>query len=217
MIKLFKNYLFVYRFIALRLMQSYVFFRNQTTFATILPQISLCLGGASHRLHGSAQNCLLSGASHRLHRFTQMLLTSGGALVSSAPTKQTVVLPQISRIYTELLVGDVLPQNTQNSQKLLLSGASHRFHRSTQMLLTSGGALVSSAPTKQEVHQPSKQWFSHRLHRSTQNCLLGMFSHRFHRFTQKLLILGGIKTRKRHAPKGQKHIAQGNALGILYL
>ena len=136
-------------------MQSYIFFRNQTTFATILPQISLCLGGASHRLHGSAQN-------------------------------------------------------------FLLGMFSHRFHRSTQMLLTSGGALVSSAPTEQEVHQPSKQWFSHRLHRSTQNCLLGMFSHRFHRihrFTQKLLTLGGIKTRKRHAPKGQKHIAQGSALG----
>ena len=28
---------------------------------------------------------------------------------------------------------------------------------------------------------------------------------------------GGIKTRKQYAPKGQKHIAQGNALGILYL
>ena len=40
-------------------MQSYVFFRNQTTFATILPQISI----------------------------------SGGALVSSAPTKQTVEPP----------------------------------------------------------------------------------------------------------------------------
>ena len=48
-------------------MQSYIFFRNQTTFATILPQISI----------------------------------SGGALVSSAPTKQTVVLPQIAQIYTE--------------------------------------------------------------------------------------------------------------------
>ena len=95
-------------------MQSYVFFRNQTTFATILPQISIS-GGAlvsarlcrlpeqevhqpskqwsSHRLHGSAQNFLQSGASHRLHRFTQKLLTSGGALVSSAPTEQEVHQP----------------------------------------------------------------------------------------------------------------------------
>ena len=101
MIKLFKNYLFVYWFIVLRLMQSYIFFRNQTTFATILPQISLCLGGVSHRLHESAQ-------------------------------------------------------------KLLLSGASHRLHRSTQKLLILGGVHLS------QVHQHSKQWFSHRFHRSAQ-------------------------------------------------
>ena len=26
--------------------------------------------------------------------------------------------------------------------------------------------------------------------------------------------MGGVKTRKQYAPKGQKHIAQGSALGI---
>ena len=51
----------------------------------------------------------------------------------SAPTKQTVVLPQIAQIYTELLVGDVLPQIAQNSQKFLLNGSPTDFtdlHRS---------------------------------------------------------------------------------------
>ena len=28
--------------------------------------------------------------------------------------------------------------------------------------------------------------------------------------------MGGVKTRKWYAPKGQHYIAQGNALGILY-
>ena len=152
-------------------MQSYVFFRNQTTFATILPQISLCLGGASHRLHGSAQKLLLSGASHRFHRSTQKLLTSGGALVSSAPTKQTVVLPQISQICTELLVGDVLPQNTQISQNFLLRMSSHRFHRFTQMVRLRKIVAEVSLP-------PQQQSASHRFHRSAQNFLLGMVSHR---------------------------------------
>ena len=58
---------------------------------------------------------------------------------------------------------------------------SHRFHRNTQNLLQSilpqisdailGGALVSARLCRlpeQEVHQPSKQWSSHRFHRSTQ-------------------------------------------------
>ena len=46
-----------------------------------------------------------------------------------------------------LLLGKNLPQNTRISQNLLLRIFSHRFH-SAQML-TSGGALVSSAPTEQ--------------------------------------------------------------------
>ena len=144
--------------------------------------------------------------SHRLHRFTQMVrLRKIVAEVSLPPQLQSAS----HRFH-------------RSAQNFLLSGASHRLHRSAQKLLLSGA--------------------SHRLHRSTQNCLLGMFSHRLHRFTQmvrlrkivaevslppqqqsashrlhrftqKLLILGGIKTRKRHAPKGQKHIAQGSALG----
>ena len=63
-------------------------------------------------------------------------------------------LPQISQIYTEAAVGDGLPQIAQNSQKLLLGITSHRFHRFAQKLLILGGALVSSAPTKQTVLLP---------------------------------------------------------------
>ena len=83
----------------------------------------------SHRFHRSAQMVRVRRSSHRIHRFHRTvcwgwsptdftdlhrwlgcvdspteftdLLISGGALVSSAPTKQTVVLPQISQIYTE--------------------------------------------------------------------------------------------------------------------
>ena len=97
-----------------------------------------------------AENALRN--SHRCHRFSQMLL-----------------------------LGKNLPQNTRISQNLLLRIFSHRFH-SAQML-TSGGALVSARLCRlpeQEVHQHSKQWFSHRFHRSTQNFLLRMFSHRLH-------------------------------------
>ena len=155
MIKLFKNYLFVYRFIAMRLMQSYVFFRNQTTFATILPQISLCLGGASHRLHRSAQNFLQSGASHRLHRFTQDCLLG----MFSHRLHGSTQMVRLRKIVAEVS----LPPQQQN--------ASHRLHRFTQKLLTSGGALVSARLCRlpeQEVHQHSKRWSSHRFHRFTQ-------------------------------------------------
>ena len=60
---------------------------------------------------------------------------------------------------TEPSAWDVLPQNPRNSQKLLLEISSHRLHGFTQMLLTSGGALVSARLCRlpeQEVHQPSK-------------------------------------------------------------
>ena len=32
-----------------------------------------------------------------------------------------------------------------------------------------------------------------------------------------MAFLGGVKTCKQYAPKGQKHIAQGSALGFLYI
>ena len=90
---------------------------------------NLLLGMVSHRFHRFTQMVRVRRFSHRIHRihrtvcwgwsptdFTDLhrwlgcvdspteftdLLISGGALVSSAPTKQIVVLPQISQIYTE--------------------------------------------------------------------------------------------------------------------
>ena len=63
------------------------------------------------------------------------------ARARSAPTKQEV--HQLSKI-------DILPRNPQNPQNCLLSVFSHRLHRFTQKLgCLQGGALVSSAPTKQ--------------------------------------------------------------------
>ena len=141
----------------------------------------------SHRFHRSAQNFLLNIFSHRFHRFTQKLgCLQGGALVSSAPTKQTVHQP--SKI-------DILPRNPQNPQNCLLSVFPHRFHRLTQIVwVPSRGctclrsalplARARSAPTKQEVHQPSKIDILPRNPQNPQNCLLSVFPHRFHRLTQ---------------------------------
>ena len=64
--------------------------------------------------------------------FTDLLI-SGGALVSSAPTKQTVVLPQISQIYTEAanfrLVHFLLGWCTSYSVGALLALASGKAER----------------------------------------------------------------------------------------
>ena len=75
------------------------------------------------------------------------------------------------------------------TQNFLLRMFSHRFHRFTQKLgCLQGGALVSSAPTKQEVHQPSKIDILPRNPQNPQNCLLSVFSHRLHRLTQNFLL-----------------------------
>ena len=96
-----------------------------------------------------------------------------------------------------------------------------------------GGALVSSAPTKQNRYSPTESTeptellaedvlpqisqnlqncllsvFSHRFHRLTQNCLLRIFSHRFHRFTQKLGCLQGgalVSARLCRLPEQEVH------------
>ena len=79
----------------------------------------------------------------------------------SAPTKQTVVLPQIA----------------QNSQKLLLGMTSHRLHRSTQM--------VWVRKILPQISQNSQNLLlgmtSHRFHRFAQMVRLRRFSHRLHR------------------------------------
>ena len=111
MIKLFKNYLFVYRFIVLRLMQSYIFFRNQTTFATILPQISLCLGGVSHRFHGIHRNsCWVYSPTEyaELTEFTAEYSPTdfrcnfrGCTCLKCTNQANSDDLPQIAQIYTD--------------------------------------------------------------------------------------------------------------------
>ena len=56
----------------------------------------------------------------------------GGALVSSAPTKQTAhILPQNSQNPQKRLSEDILPQNSPNSQKFL---AENILPRISQML-----------------------------------------------------------------------------------
>ena len=100
------------------------------------------------------------------------------ARARSAPTQQNLhsptefkthscwdILPQISQIYTELLLRK-LPQISQNTQNFLAERFSHRFHRFTQNF------LLRKLP---------------QISQNTQNFLAERFSHRFHRFTQNFL------------------------------
>ena len=72
-------------------------------------------------------------SSHRFHRFAQKLLILVGALVSSAPTKQTMVLPQIAQIYTEVR----LPSGGKTRKQYALKGQKH---------IAQGNALGKYAP-----------------------------------------------------------------------
>ena len=95
-------------------------------------------------------------------------------------------LPQISQIYTELLVECILPQISQIHTEVRLPSRGCTCLRSALPL-----ARARSAPTKQEVHQLSKIDILPRNPQNPQNCLLSVFSHRLHRFTQKLGCLQG--------------------------
>ena len=66
--------------------------------------------------------------------------------------------------FTELLAECILPQISQNSQKLLLGRFSHRFHRSTQMVRV--------------------RRFSHRFHRIHRNSCWGDSPTDFTEFTE---------------------------------
>ena len=154
----------------------------------ILPQISLLLRIFSHRFHRIHRTscCVYSPTDFTdLHRWLGCVDSSGGILASAA--------------------SKCLPQISQNSQNFLLSVFSHRFHRihRTSCRVYSptdftdlhrwlgclqGGALVSSAPTEQEVHQPSKIDILPRNPQNSQNFLQSVFSHRFHRFTQMVRV-----------------------------
>ena len=96
-----------------------------------------------------------------LHRWLGAEDSSGGILASAA--------------------AKCLPQNTQNSQNRLLGMVSHRFHRFTQMVRVRRFShrihrihrtCYSQGVHLSQVHQPSKQWSSHRFHRSTQKLLI---------------------------------------------
>ena len=105
----------------------------------------------------------------------------------------------------------------RSAQNFLLSVFSHRFHGFTQKLgCLQGGALVSSAPTKQEVHQPSKIDILPRNPQNPQNFLLSVFSHRLHRFTQKLGCLqGGALVSARLCRLPEQEVHQPNKIDIL--
>ena len=62
-------------------------------------------------------------------------------------------------------------------------------------------ARARSAPTNQELHQLTKK------------CTNQPRSAQINQEVYKSTSVGGVKTHKRHAPKGQHHIAQGSALG----
>ena len=91
--------------------------------------------------------------SHRFHRLTQMVrvrkilpqisqIYTDGLSAEDPPTDCTEFkepsagdnLPQISQICTDCLGAKILPQISQNSQKLLWGMFSHRFHRSAQIV-----------------------------------------------------------------------------------
>ena len=76
---------------------------------------------------------LAEWSSHRFHRFTQMVRLRKIVAEVSLPPQQQSASHRLHRL----------------TQNFLLRMFFHRLHGFTQMLLTSGGALVSSAPTEQ--------------------------------------------------------------------
>ena len=128
-------------------------------------------------------------SSHRIHTYCVCPPTdfhsSGGIL----PPPQQRVSHRIRRShrslcweysptdfteFTELLAECILPQISQICTDWL--GC------------LQGGALVSSAPTEQEVHQPNKIDILPRNPQNSQNFLQSVFSHRFHRFAQMVRV-----------------------------
>ena len=90
------------------------------------------------------------------------------------------ILPQISQIYTELLAECILPQISQIYTEVRLPSRGCTCLKCTNR--------ARSAPTKQEVHQPSKIDILPRNPQNPQNFLQSVFSHRFHRFTQMIRL-----------------------------
>ena len=115
--------------------------------------------------------------SHRIHRIHRN--SCGGY----SPTDFTdlhrlfgcVDSPTDFTEFTETLAGDILPQISRNSQKLLRGIFSHRLHGSTQIVwVPSRGCTclkctnrARSTPTEQEVHQRSQVGCVSKLASST--------------------------------------------------
>ena len=106
-------------------------------------------------------------------------------------------------------------ESDRTADGIRLDGGREPIGRRTRTVAHLGGALVSSAPTEQEIHQPSKNCanraraapteqelhplqapsvvtFSHRTHR-THRIYCCVFSHRFHGNTQ-IVWVQKIKT-----------------------
>ena len=121
------------------------------------------------------------------------------ARARSAPTQQNLhsptefkthscwdILPQISQIYTELLLRK-LPQISQNTQNFLAEIFSHRFHflmRDSPTDFTHRSYGAFKGVHLSQVHQHNKIYI---LPQNSEHILAGIFSHRFHRFIQNFL------------------------------
>ena len=121
-------------------MQSYVFFRNQTTFATILPQISIS-GGALV----SARLCRLP--EQEVHQPSKQWSLPQIAQIYTELLAEWS-LPQIARICTELLAECILPQISQ------IYTEAANFRGCTCLRSALPLARARSAPTKQTVVLP---------------------------------------------------------------
>ena len=179
----------------------------------IIPQNLLLLRVFSHGSHSSC--CVYSPTDFTdLHR-TSCCVYSPTDFTEFTELLAEIVLPQISQICTELLVECILPQISQNSQNFLQRLFSHRFHRSTQIVwVPSRGCTCLKCTNRAMLIYLLLRWCTScsgkrqsRAETSAPPKIASVPS------VGVTLLLRCVKTRKRHAPKGQKHIAQGSALG----
>ena len=147
-------------------------------------------------------------------------------------------LPQIAQNSQKLLLGMTSHRFHRSTQKLLLGITSHRFHRFAQIVwvrkilpqisqiyteaanfrgctcLKCTNQANKGSPTDcTEFTEPSAGETSHRFHRFTQMVRLRKILPQIAQIYTEVRLPSGGKTRKQYALKGQKHIAQGNALG----
>ena len=125
-------------------------------------------------LHQPSKKCTnraATASSHRIHR------THRSLLLKCTPTEFT----EFSCRGEFLRILRVPWDNTTQPKHLWASVPSvgGLFRAATRTL--PGGAVVSTAPTKQEVHQPSSHCIFPQNSQNTQKPLAEMYSHRIHR------------------------------------